>query len=279
MTSHPPRKAWRSLVAPSVATLIAFAILVFLGMWQLDRKAWKEGLLSAIGSRAFGEAGAPVEEARWPVWNAASDEFRKVRLTGEFLHENEMPLHGIAELRRREPLLGFYLFTPLRRPDGTVVVINRGFVPSELRDPASREAGQVKGPVTVVGLVRAPEERGAFVPANDPSRNEWFVRNLRDMAAARGLERIAPFYVDADATPNPGGWPKGGQTRIALPNKHLEYALTWFGLGASLLGVFGVFAWRRLQAGSGSGDEFQAQNARHDQSDADQAQGRRWVAE
>jgi surfeit locus 1 family protein len=98
----------------------------------------------------------------------------------------------------------------------------------------------------VTGLLRAPETRGAFVPENDFARNEWFVRNLGDMVRARGLTRVAPFYVDADKTTNPGGWPLGGQTRLALPNDHLQYALTWFGLGLTLVGVFGTFAWRRL---------------------------------
>ena len=85
-----------------------------------------------------------------------------------------------------------------------------------------------------------------FVPAPDPARNEWFNRDIAGISASRGLPDPQPYLVEADATPNPGGWPKGGQLRVDLPNNHLQYAFTWFGIAACLVGVFGVFAWRRL---------------------------------
>jgi surfeit locus 1 family protein len=127
-------------------------------------------------------------------------------------------------------------------------MINRGFVPLDLRRAAHRKQGQVEGEVTITGLVRAPEKRGWFVPDNDPAQNRWFVRDPAAMANANGLERVAPFYVEADATPNPGGWPKGGQTRLTLPNNHLQYAITWFGIALTLVGVFGAWAARRLKS-------------------------------
>ena len=248
---------WRVLIAPTVATLVALAILLTLGMWQLERKAWKENLLGAINARAFGPAVQVPAELEWPSWSPARDEFRRVEVTGTLLHDKEVQLHGLAEERRGQALQGFYIFTPLRRPDGSIVMVNRGVVPTALRDPSKRAEAQAAGQVTVAGLLRNPEERGWFVPANDPSKDEWFVRNLRDMATARGLERVAPFYIDADATANPGGWPRGGQTRINLPNDHLQYALTWFGLALTLLGVYAAFAWKRLRPAE-SGDELQA---------------------
>ena len=245
----------RELIAPGLATIVAFAILISLGIWQLERKAWKEGLLSAIAARAYGAPGAPVGEPEWPVWTPASDEFRKIQVTGTFLDDLEVPVHGLAEERRGQALQGFYLFTPLRRAGGSVVIVNRGFVPTELRDPVRRATRHDAGRATVTGLVRNPEERALFVPRNDLARNEWFVRDLRDMARAKNLERVAPFYIDADATPNPGGWPRGGQTRMDLPNDHLNYALTWFGLAATLVGVFSAFAWRRLQGARAGGTD------------------------
>jgi surfeit locus 1 family protein len=276
-----PGRGWRSLIGASVATALALVILITLGLWQLDRKAWKEGLLAAIDARAFGAAGEPAREADWPAWQGKADEFRRVQVSGTFLHDLEMPLHGLAEERRGQPLQGFYIFTPLRRADGSVIIVNRGFVPTELRDPSRRHEAQTAGPVTVTGLVRAPETKKPwFVPENEPARNRWFVRSLADMARAHGLERVAPFYIDADATPNPGGWPRGGQTRIRLPNDHLYYALTWFGLAATLLGVFAAFAWRRLDASApGSGHELQPDDAGHDQADAGEPQHGRRVAE
>lgn len=250
---------WRSLLAPGLASLVALAILVALGIWQLERKAWKEGLLAAIAERSHGEPGATVPEPDWPRWRPADDEFRRVRLTGTYLHEREIPLHGLAEERRGQALQGYYLFTPLRLADGAVVIVNRGFVPTPLRDPARRPDGQGAGTAVVTGLVRNPEERTAFLPPNDPAKGEWFVRDLREMAAAGGLSRVAPFYVDADATRNPGGWPRGGQTRVDLPNDHLQYAFTWFGLAATLIGVFAVFSWRRVTSDDGDGPPIRSE--------------------
>jgi surfeit locus 1 family protein len=278
VTASARAPSWRDLLAPAIATAIALSILVTLGLWQLERKAWKEDLLGAINARAFGAPVAAPSETAWGSWSAARDEFRRVQVTGTFLHDREVQLHGLAEERRGHPLQGFYVFTPLQRPDGAIVMVNRGVVPTALRDPARRAEAQATGEVTVTGLLRNPEERGWFVPPNDPAKNEWFVRNLRDMAAGRGLARVAPFYIDADATPNPGGWPRGGQTRINLPNDHLNYALTWFGLALTLVGVFAAFAWKRLY-GTASGDELQAQDAGHDQPYAGQPEGGRRIAE
>jgi surfeit locus 1 family protein len=266
-----PGSRWRSVIAPGLATLVALAILVSLGIWQLERKAWKEGLIEQIEARAYGPAGALAPEPEWPSWSAAGDEFRRVRLTGIFRHDLEIQLHGLARLRD-SAIQGYYVFTPLTLDSGATVIVNRGFVPTELRDPAARADGQVTGQVAMTGLVRAPEARGWFLPPNDPGRNEWFVRSIADMARAHGLERVAPFYVDADASPNPGGWPRGGQTQLALKNDHLGYALTWFGLAATLLGVFSVFAQRRLRGYPGSGYGPQPGDAGHDHADAGEPQ-------
>ncbi len=240
------RGRWRGLVLPAAITLVGLAILIGLGSWQIERKAWKEGLLGAIADRAHEAPGAIVPQAMWPTWDAASDEFRRVQLSGVFLHDREIPVHGLAEDRRGDGLQGYYVFTPLRLAEGATVMINRGFVPTDLRDPRRRTDGQAEGRVEVTGLVRAPERRGAFVPENDPAKAEWFVRDLGQMAEAARLEHAAPFYVDADAAPNPGGWPRGGQTQLTLPNNHLGYAITWFGLAAALAGVFAVYAAKRL---------------------------------
>lgn len=279
MTGHSPAPGrWRSLLAPGIAALAALAILLSLGSWQLDRKVWKEDLLAAIATRAYEPPGEIAPEAEWPRWDANADEFRRVKIEGTFLHVKEALVQGLTEERRGQPLLGFFVFTPLRRDDGSVVIVNRGFVPPPFRDPATRPEALPTGRVAVVGLVRNPEKRGWFVPANEPDRDRWFVRSIAEMAQAKHLDRVAPFYVDADATPNPGGWPRGGQTRVNLPNNHLGYAITWFGLAATLVGVFGAFAWRRL-AGADSGDQLKTQDAGDDQPDASEPQRGRRIAE
>ncbi len=240
-----PGQPMRRLLAPAVATALALAILLSLGFWQLERKAWKDDLVAQIAARAYEDPpGKPVPEASWPNWRPTADEFRRVRVEGTFRPDKTVPVHGLAELRRGQAVQGFYLFVPLERGDGSTVVVNRGFVPTELREPTMAALAGTSGRSSVVGLVRAPEGRGWFVPENAPQRGEWFVRSLEDIAAARRLDRVAPFYLDADAALNPEGWPKGGQTQLTLRNNHMGYALTWFGLAATLVGVFTAFALR-----------------------------------
>jgi surfeit locus 1 family protein len=237
----------RSLLFPGLAALVAFVILIGLGTWQLQRKSWKDGLIAQIASRAHGEPGAIVPATGWETWRAGEDEFRRVRVTGTFLHPFETPVYGLAPGQRGAPAQGYYLMTPLRLANGEIVMVNRGFVPMEMRDSATRPESQPAGDVTITGLVRAPEERNAFTPTDDPARNAWFARDPRAIAKARNLGRVAPFYVEADATPNPGGWPKGGQSRLELPNNHLQYAITWYGIALTLVGVFAAFAWGRIR--------------------------------
>ncbi|QRM28471.1 SURF1 family protein [Microvirga sp. VF16] len=238
----------RSLILPGLAALVALAILIGLGTWQLQRKAWKEDLIAQIEARAYGDPGAIVPESDWATWRADQDEFRKVRITGTFLHEFEAPVYGLAPGERQgAPIQGYYLITPLKPATGAIVMINRGFVPTDLRDPVRRPESQPQGEVTITGLVRAPEPRNPFTPNDDPAKNQWFARDPQAIAAAHKLERVAPFLIDADASPNPGSWPRGGQTPLTVPNNHLQYAVTWFGIALTLIGVFAAFAWRRLK--------------------------------
>lgn len=239
---------WRALMAPGLATLVAFAILIGLGAWQLERLAFKEDLIARIDARAHGAPGEIVPEAHWPGWDPDADEFRRVRLTGTFEHDAEALVQGLfAGEDGGPPILGFFLFTPLRFADGARVLVNRGFVPAELREPAARPQSRPAGEATLTGLVRAAEPRNLFTPADVPAERRFFVKDPAAIAAAERLDRTAPFYVEADATPNPGGWPRGGQTRLDIPNNHLQYALTWFGLALTLVCVFGAFARKRLR--------------------------------
>lgn len=249
MTAALPSR-WHSLLAPGIATFVALAILMGLGFWQLERKAWKEDLIARIATRSSAEPGAILPEAEWRNWRAEADEFRRVRVTGIFLNDAEAPVYGLAPSERGAPLQGYYLFTPLRLASGAAVIVNRGFVPTDKVDPTTRSESLPQGKVTVTGLIRAPEPRGWFLPENRPAENRWFIRSPQEIASAKNLARVAPFYVEADATPNPGGWPKGGQRRLSLSNNHLQYALTWFGIAAALIAMFAALAWQRLRAPS-----------------------------
>lgn len=244
----------RGRIISVIVLLLAFAALVGLGSWQMERRAWKLELIQQVEARADAPARPLPASSQWPALNRATDEYAHVRVTGVFDHAKEALVYTVLS-EPNGPLRGpgFSVITPLMLPDGSAVLVNRGFVPTDKRDPATRTAGQVEGPVTVTGLLRFAEEASSFVPDNDPARNAWYRRDPAEIAAARGLTRAAPFMIDADATPNPGGLPQGGETRLVFPNRHLEYALTWYGLAATMLAVVVAVLVSRRRRGTSSG--------------------------
>lgn len=177
---------------------------------------------------------------RWADWSP-DDAYTRVRVRGVYLHDRETLVQAVTEAGP-----GWWVMTPLRTDEG-VVLVNRGFVPREARDPASRADSRIDGTVDVAGLLRATEDRGGFLRANDPAAGRWYSRDVREIARARGLtEPVAPFFIDAAAAPNSGRYPAGGMTVVRFRDNHLGYALTWFGLcGLSLAGGFIVFRHRR----------------------------------
>jgi surfeit locus 1 family protein len=241
----------RRLVAPALATLAALAILCSLGIWQVERLAWKEALIARVDQR-LGAAPVPAPgPSAWAALDIAEAEYTPVRVTGTFDHAREFHLFiSLGAPHGRFGGVGYLVFTPLMTADGWTVLVNRGFVPADRKDPATRAEGQVAGPVEVVGLLRQPERRQWYSASDDPARNLWYTRDLAAFVAALGLqpEQVAPYLIDAAAQPlPPGGLPQGGETVVQFPNNHLGYAITWFGLAAALLGVFVVYARRRLQ--------------------------------
>jgi len=199
-------------------------VFVLLGVWQIQRRAWKLDLIARVEQRLHAEpAPAPGPDA-WPAITR-EDAYRRVRLTGVFDHGQETLVQAVSE---KGP--GFWVLTPLRTDRGFTVLVNRGFVPVERKSAATRRAGNPDGPATVVGLLRVTEPHGGFLRANQPGQGRWYSRDVLAIAAAHQLTRVAPYFVDADAAPNPGGWPLGGLTVVRFPNSHLVYALTWFGL-------------------------------------------------
>lgn len=224
--------------------LVLFALLLGLGTWQVERLHWKEALLAQIDERIHQP---PVDLAAIEAAYRAGDgiEYRPVTVDGQYVHSGER--HFLATWKGEA---GFFVYTPLRLEDGRYLFVNRGFVPYDRKDPATRPQGDVKGEVEVTGLARAapPEKPSFIVPDNDAAKNVFYWKDLKAMAATAGLPAgaaVVPFFVDADAAPNPGGLPVGGVTRIDLPNNHLQYAITWYGLAAVLVAVMGRWFWLR----------------------------------
>jgi surfeit locus 1 family protein len=214
------------------------AALLALGVWQIERRAWKLDLIDRVEQRVHADA-VPVPAAlSWASVNAADDEYRHVTVRGRFLNDRETLVQATID----EP--GYWVVTPLQTAQGDIVLVNRGFVPSERRDSATRGEGNPAGPVEITGLLRISEAGGHFLRTNDPADDRWYSRDVPAIAAKRGLSQVAPFFIDADDRTNPGGWPKGGLTVIGFPNNHLSYALTWFTLAVMLAGA-GVQRLRR----------------------------------
>lgn len=275
--------------SPIVTILLAVLILVFftlfvsLGTWQVQRRAWKLDLIERVESRIHAPAVPAPPPERWAGVTAARDEYQPVRLRGRLLYDHEALVQAVSVLGA-----GFWVLTPLETADGSLVFVNRGFVPPERRDPARREEQRPEGWVEVTGLVRMPEPRGGFLRENDPAADRWYSRDVAAIAAARGLEagRIAPYFIDltsapealpaADApAPEPPAWqpppaqadevavhrwmatrrpgfPVSGLTVVSFSNSHLVYALTWYGL-ALLMAASGWLLyrdWRRRRDGT-----------------------------
>lgn len=239
------------LLGSTMATAIAFAMLMALGGWQMQRKAWKEGLLAQIAERSH----APPVPLAHVMSNMSATfetpydpEYMHVWVSGRFHYDKEQFLWAPDP----DAGPGYHVYTPLEYAPNMVVWVNRGFVPHEKKAAEARAAGQVAGEVKVAGLVRRPvTEQGTFTPDNEPYRQMYYWRALDEMhSAAFGNSAISKptLFIDADAEPaNPGGLPKGGVTMVDLPNRHLEYAITWYGLAATLLAIYAAFVVARVR--------------------------------
>jgi len=233
----------RRVMVPALLTLAMGAFLIGLGVWQLQRLAWKTAILAEIEERVDAMPQPVPPQAAWPGLKPDDYEYRHVVVDGIFDHAKEaLVFRGTAA----GP--GYFVLTPLQLLSGGIVIVNRGFVPTGNAPAATRAAGQIPGIVHVTGLMRQPEPRNFFTPSDNPAKGEYFTRDPGLIAAHFALAGAAPFTIDADATPVPGGLPVGGTTELAIPNNHFSYALTWFGLAIGLFGVFGVFAWRKVSA-------------------------------
>ena len=233
------------LIGFTLATLAALALLIGLGVWQLQRLEWKRGLIAEIETRAKAPP-ISLAEALALAKDGGDPSYLHVRVAGRFENDKERHLYALAD-----GAPGWHLITPLVADDGATVMVDRGFVPDALKKQATRPQSQVEGETSVTGLVRVPESKGAFTPESDPDRDRWYYRDLDGMARSMFGDKpqnLAPFFLEAEEGGPPGSWPRGGQTRLDLPNNHLQYAITWFLLAFCLLVIYAVYVRQALQA-------------------------------
>lgn len=229
---QPSPRARRVLTA---FLLVLVAVFVGLGTWQVQRLFWKLDLIARVDARVHA---APVPAPAGPV-DAAADEYRHVTAVGLFEHDKTALVQAVTERGA-----GFWVMTPLRADGARTILVNRGFVPADRSGADARLGSELAaGSVTVTGLLRISEPGGGFLRANDPAADRWFSRDVAAIAEAKGLENVAPYFIDADATPNPGGLPVGGLTVVTFRNSHLVYALTWYAL--AVMSAFAAYSVHR----------------------------------
>ncbi len=159
--------------------------------------------------------GALPAPATWPRLDRDDTEYRRVTFTATFDDGKEALVYAAASAFRPDVSgPGYWVFTPARLADGSVVMVNRGFVPQDLANPAARPGGHMNGPIQITGTLRWPNSRSWFSPGDDPAHNLWFLRDPASIAAAKGLKEVAPFYVEQEAPAPPGGLPQPGKLEV-----------------------------------------------------------------
>jgi surfeit locus 1 family protein len=226
----------RSIVTATVFAALGVAILVSLGVWQLERKTWKENLIAMLTARI---AAPPHALPSSPTQGA--DEFSRVRLRGAFIPgQNALVFTSGSALRPDVTAPGYWVLSPLRTDDGRIIVVNRGYIAGKDAPPPP------SGEVDLVGALRWPDQGGMFTPADDPQHNLWYSRNPMAIATAKDWGQVAPFFVEQEA-PQLASAPRAGPLVVHLRDAHLQYAITWFGLAAGLTGVYLVWLRGRLR--------------------------------
>lgn len=236
------------LVGTTLGALICVGLLIGLGVWQLHRKAWKENLIAAMTSRLDRPPQPLPGAVQWKALTQEADEFRHVAFAATFTPGEEALVYSPGSALRNDVKgPGYFVFAPARLSDGSTVIVDRGFVPLDRKTIIGQPQSEAHGTINVVGYLRWPETPGMFTPAADVKGNTWFARDPADMAAARHWGAISPFYIDQEAPVPPNGLPLPGKLVVNLPDNHLQYAITWFGLAAGLIGVYGVWLAGRFR--------------------------------
>ena len=245
--SKPRRKRKSTILDATLMTLAGLVILIGLGVWQLDRKAWKENLITTLNTRLSRTAENLPPRSSWTQLREDKEEFRRVAFPAEFLDGEEALVYTAGSpLRPDVKGPGYWVFAPARLAGGSIILVNRGFVPADRKDPGTRTEGVPHGTVDIVGVLRWPETRNSFTPADDPKNNVWFLRDSNSIAKFKTWTTAAPFYIDQEGPVPAGALPKPAKLEVRLPDNHLQYAITWFGLALALAGVFIVWLARRL---------------------------------
>jgi surfeit locus 1 family protein len=233
------------MLVPGAVALAVLVVLLGLGTWQLERKAWKEALIATLDRRLNDAPIALPPPFEWTGMTPENSEFTRVRLRVVLSNGGDALVYTSGSAIRDDVKgTGYFVFSPARLPCGQQVVVNRGFVPNRTYPAAS-------GPQDIVGAVRWREAGSAFVSDHDAAGDIWMVRDPAAMAQFKGWGAVAPFYIEQEAPVPPGGLPHPAPLKVQLRNDHLQYAITWYGLAAVLVVMFVVWTVRRRREEAG----------------------------
>jgi len=243
-TQVPARK--RSVFGLAVITLIMVSVLTSLGIWQLHRRDEKHALIAALTERLAASPVALTPSSEWSAFNPSHDEFRRVTLMGTFDAKPDAMVYSSGSAVREDVSgPGTWAFMPAQLSDGSVVVINAGFVQNTMQDRAQQDRAVARlisgAALKLTGYIRFPEHPGWFTPDEDKIKRLWFLRDHVAMAQALGWGTVAPFYIDLESPVPASGVPKPGPLAVNLKDDHMQYAITWFGLALVVLAAFGFW--------------------------------------
>ncbi|CAG8466137.1 10228_t:CDS:2 [Ambispora leptoticha] len=208
--------------------LTLIPIITFgLGTWQVQRLRWKMGLINEAQERISKPPMKLPKHINLDVLDELS--YRRVYATGQFRHDQEM----LLGIRHHDNKPGYFVITPLERENGSTVLVKRGWISKEKADPAIRPKSQVKGIVSVEGLVKKSEKKNWAIPENSPDKNQWLWTDVETMAERTGAQPVlieqsldVPHYVTNTMIDD--GIPIGKLPQVDFRNTHLEYAITWY---------------------------------------------------
>jgi surfeit locus 1 family protein len=240
----------RGVAGLGIFTLLILALLVGLGVWQLQRRVEKHALIAHLTERLAAAPGALPPPAQWSTLTPDMDEFRRVRFSATYEQRPDAMVYSSGSAIREDisgP--GTWAFLPARLPGGETIAVNTGFVQNTMQDRAQQDravARLVTGtPVTLTGYIRFPESAGALTPQENIAKRLWFTRDTHAVARGLGWGEVAPFYIDLETPAPESGIPKPGPLEVHLKDDHLQYAITWFGLAGAVAIAFAV--WLRAR--------------------------------
>jgi surfeit locus 1 family protein len=233
----------RPRLLSAVFVLVGFCILIGLGVWQVQRLKWKTALLHRIDALQNAPA-EPAEAVLRRIGDGLDVGYVRVEMACPDLERTPtLRLFGVVE---GQPGYRYVTACPLAGAPYRSILVDRGFESIDQAKAPLPSGEALASPI--VGVLRQPDPKSFVAPANRPEQNLWYWRDMPAMAKALGADAPAPVMLMLESPAPEGGWPKPAPIPVNIPNNHLGYAITWFGLAAALAGVYLASLLRRRKS-------------------------------